>query len=189
MREAYRDKQERPVVASQREDIVNGRRVALRFASVEGRLVCIGLEIGPPVSVNEQGSFVFDTVDDAELDALRSTEIRLPLRELVDKALESAALAALNLSPEVAARFEPHRAAARKSLERKPGRPPQYSDDHYREVARIYEETLRSGRRDPLQACMRELRIEKTTAANKVREARRRGFLTMDYFKKETADA
>jgi hypothetical protein len=35
---------------------------------------------------------------------------------------------------------------------------------------------------------MRELKIEKTAAASKVREARRRGFLTMDYFTKPGAD-
>jgi hypothetical protein len=54
-----------------------------------------------------------------------------------------------------------------------------------RRIARIYEETLRSGRRDPLRAIMRELKIEKTAAASKVREARRRGFLTMEYFGKK----
>jgi hypothetical protein len=89
------------------------------------------------------------------------------------------------LPPETAARLEKHRAIAEKSRPRKPGRPPIYGDDHYREVARIYEETLRNGRRDPLQAIMRELKVEKTAAASKVREARRRGFLTMNYFGKD----
>jgi hypothetical protein len=184
MRDAYRDDQGRPIRASWWETRIGGRRVELRFAIVEGRLVCIGLEIGPPLLENEKGATVFDVRDDAELDALQSTEIRLPLRDLVDQVLEQATTAAVGLAPETAARFERHRAAAKQGR-KKPGRPPVYDDDYYRQVARIYEETLRSGRRDPLRAIMRELHVEKTAAASKVREARRRGFLTISYFPKE----
>jgi len=182
MREALRDDDGRPVQAFRSERLVGGRRVELRFALVEGRLVCVGLELGPPVAENANGSHVFGVVDDGELEPLRTAEIRLPLRELVDEALERAVALTEGLSTETQARFEHHRAAAKKGA-RKPGRPPTHGDDHYREVARIYEETLRNGRRDPLQAIMRALHIEKTAAASKVREARRRGFLTVSYFK------
>lgn len=188
MRDALRDENSRPLRAYHYGRLVGGRRVELRFALVEGRLVCVGLEIGPPVLENEKGVHVFNVVEEAELDPLRATEIRLPLRDLVDQALERGATLGEGLAPETAARFERHREAA-KAGRKKPGRPPMYSDDHYRDVARIYEETLRSGRRDPLQAVMRELQIEKTTAASKVREARRRGILTMTYFKEDQADA
>jgi hypothetical protein len=168
------------------ETTVNDRRVQLRFALVEGRLVCIGIEIGPPLVVNDKNARVFNVIDDAELESLRSAEIRLPLRDLIDKALERAVTLGENLAkfgPEYEARWERHTAAAKRGP-KKLGRPRQFEDDHYQQVATIYEETLRSGRRDPLRAVMRELKIEKTTAASKVREARRRGFLTMDYFEK-----
>jgi hypothetical protein len=187
VRDAYRDDLDRPILGFHHNRLVNGRRVQLRFALVEGRLVCIGLEIGPPITVNDKNARVFNSTDDAELDALRSTEIRLPLRDLIDEALEKAVAMGENLAlmgPEFEARWEQHTAAAKKGR-KKPGRPPLYNDEHYQQVARIYEETLRSGRRDPLQAIMRELHVEKTAAASKVREARRRGFLTMDYFKEQ----
>jgi hypothetical protein len=181
MRNAMRDKQGRPVRAFSNETSVDGRRVELRFAIVEDRLVCIGLEIGPPVLQQDEGPHVFDLADeDAELDPLRSTEIRLPLRELVDRALEYAARAGIGLKPETVARFERHRSAARKG-QKKPGRPAMYDDDHYRKIANLYTQTLESGRRDPLRRIMAELKIEKTTAASQVREARRRGFLTVAY--------
>lgn len=184
MREAYRDENDRPIRAYHYEREIGGRRVDLRFALVEGRLHCIGLEVGPPVLENEKGASVFNVVDDAELDPLRSTEIRLPLRDLIDEALESGATLTEGLAPETVARFQQHTEAAKQGR-KKPGRPAVYGDEHYKQVAAIYEQTLRSGRRDPLKAVMRELKIEKTTAASKVREARRRGFLTMDYFGKE----
>jgi hypothetical protein len=184
MRDALRDEEGRPVLAYFNERVVNGHRVQLRFALVEGRLVCVGLEIGPSLIPKDNGGSVLNVVDDYELDALRSTDIRLPLRDLVDEALEGAVTAAQGLRPETAARFGRHRAAAKEGL-KKPGRPPVYGDDHYQQVAKIYEDTLRSGRRDPLRAIMRELKVEKTAAASKVREARRRGFLTMNYFKEE----
>ncbi len=182
MREALRDDEGRPVQAFRSDRLVGGRRVELRFALVEGRLVCVGLELGPPVLKNAKGPHVFEVVDDGQLEPLRTAEIRLPLRELVDEALERAVALTEGLRPETQARFDQHRAAAKKGA-RKPGRPPTHGDDHYRKVARIYEETLRNGRRDPLQAIMRALHIEKTAAASKAREARRRGFLTARYFK------
>jgi hypothetical protein len=187
MREAIRDDLDRPILGYLHERVVGGRRVQLRFALVEGRLVCIGLEIGPPLVANDKNARVFAAVDDAELNPLRSAEIRLPLRELIDEALERAVALSeklVQMSPELEARWRRHSIAAKEGR-KKPGRPPLYSDDHYKQVAAIYEETLRSGRRDPLKAVMRELKIEKTTAASKVREARRRGFLTIDYFGKE----
>jgi hypothetical protein len=56
--------------------------------------VCIGLEIGPPVeSVGEHDVFRLpegegaEDAADVELDALTSEEIRLPLRDLVEKSL------------------------------------------------------------------------------------------------------
>lgn len=185
MRDARRDELGRPIRVFRYERDVNGRRVELRFALVEGRLVCIGLEAGPPVIEGDGGKHVFNVIDDAELDPLRSAEIRFRLRDLIDEALEHAATRFLSLkTPEARAQLAPLEAAAKKGR-KKPGRPPVHGDDHYREVARIYEETLASGRRDPLQAIRRRFKIEKSAAAGKVREARRRGLLTTDYFKTE----
>jgi hypothetical protein len=180
MRDVLRDEQGRPRRVYHWEAIEGGRRVALDFALVDGRLVCVGLEVGPPV-LEEKGSGVFDVVDEAELDPLTAVSIRLPLRRLVDEALTEAVTLGQGLGSEAQTRLRRTHVAAEKGRKR-PGRPPVYGDDHYRQVAAIYEGRLRQGHRDPLQAVMRELKVEKTTAASKVREARRRGFLTMDYF-------
>jgi hypothetical protein len=188
MREAFRDERGDPIVYKTFERRDGKRRVALRFALVEGRLVCIGVEIGPLVKHNGENAEVFIVSDESELDPLRSTELRLPLRELIDEALEWVIIKDQDfawMGSERAAEWKkvvaPHNAAVRKGR-KKPGRPRQYGDDHYQKVAEVYEQELRSGGRAPLRAVMREFHVEKSTAASWVREAKRLGFLTMEYF-------
>jgi hypothetical protein len=194
MREAFRDEQGDPIVYWTSERWRGSRRMVLRFALVEGRLVCVGIEIGPRVIHNGENAEVFIIRDESELDPIRATEIRFPLRELIDEALEWVIIKDQDIGwmgRERAAEWKGRLAAHNKAAEegrKKPGRPRRLGDDDYRKVAEIYESTLRSGRRDPLRAIMRELHIEKTTAASRVREARRRGFLTTDYFGGGKAD-
>ena len=92
MREAQRNEEGR-VICRYRAgaQTAAGREMELRFAEVEGRLVCIGLRIGPPV-VAASGSSSFELsedeqIADAQLEPLTTDELRIPLRRLIDDAL------------------------------------------------------------------------------------------------------
>ncbi len=61
-------------------------------------------------------------------------------------------------------------------LKAPPGRPPKYGDDHYRQVAKVYEQAASAGKA-PTPVVARECKGSTGTAERWIREARRRGFL------------
>jgi hypothetical protein len=166
-----RDEQGRVACVRRQGFRLRGRRVEVRFADVEGRLVCIGLEIGPQLAEGE--SFV-DAVDE-DLRPLQSAEIRVPLRELVDLAIE---MGALTFPVPPGANLyelgqEMHSLWTRSIAEKKPGRPPLYGRDHFEKVARIYLEHQASGGRAPTKAVADQMAGgSKSTAAKWVARAR-----------------
>jgi hypothetical protein len=156
-----------------------GRRLELRFAEVEGRLACIGLEIGPPLHADKNA---FDGVADEDLRPLRTAETRIPLRDLVDRALETKWVSVAPLPDEDLYTLGRHvvTLADRTIADRKKkmGRPPLYERDHYEDVARIYREHLDRGGRAPTKAVAEALANgSKSTAAKWVARARADGLL------------
>jgi hypothetical protein len=175
VREARRDKSKQVACVKRQAFRVNGRRVEVRFAEVEGRLICIGLEVGPPVYAE---SFI-DAVDE-DLDELKSAEIRYPLRELVDRALESPVLVFPGVPDEELYITLRHMSTLveRTVTEKKgPGRKPVYGSDHFEEVARIYNEHWQKGGRAPTKAVADRFRVSKSAAAKWVARAREMGLL------------
>ncbi len=59
---------------------------------------------------------------------------------------------------------------------RPPGRPPKYGDEHYRQVAKVYEQAASAGKA-PTPPVTREWHCSTSTAERWIRQARRRGFL------------
>ena len=140
--------------------------------------MCIGLEIGPQLAVGVAESFV-DAVDE-DLRPLQSAEIRVPLRELVDRSIEMGALAVpvppgadvYELGQEVMSLW------TRSMKEKKPGRPPLYGRDHFEKVARIYLEHQAKGGRAPTKAVADQMAGgSKSTAAKWVARARELGLI------------
>jgi len=161
-----------------RSDLVyNGRRVGVRFAEVEGRLVCIGLEIGPQMVDPPDKGETFINVRPDDLRPLAAVEMRMPLRRMIDMALEAAVMVRAGTGdPEAdhrafASDLEVLRASQAEPRKR-PGRPPLYGRQHYEEVARIYREHLQAGGRAPTKAVADHFAVTKATAAKWVARAR-----------------
>lgn len=68
-------------------------------------------------------------------------------------------------------------AAEYRSVVRRPKRGQRWSDDHFKEIARLYREKLKSGSRSPNRDLANALQFEASTVSKWVMEARRRGFL------------
>ena len=152
------------------------RRVEPRFAEIEGRLVCIGLQIGP--SVKDE---VFQNVEEEDLKPLRAAEIRLPLRELIDRALEIGTMSR-KVEPgsdpyEVAVDMLSLLDASRAEGSKRPGRPRLHGSEHFAKVAAIYRNHLASGGRAPTKAVAQHFKTTKSTAAKWVARARELGEL------------
>jgi hypothetical protein len=178
MREAVRDRKGRVTCRWRHETMFRGRRIELRFAEVDQRIICVGLEIGPPLRTIGKSTFLQlpddDEIADRELDALTAAEIRLPLGSLVDDALAAGVRMLAGLE-----RWAPPRtvAAGKRSLpsyeqtisaKKKLGRPPLYGPEHFEDVARVY----RAGGRAPTKAVASHFGVQKATAAKWVARAR-----------------
>jgi hypothetical protein len=157
--------------------IANGRRVEVRFAEVRGRLICIGLEVGPHVVDIPNKGETFVNVQDSDLRPLAATDIRMPLRRLVDLALEHAVMVRAGsdnfaTDVEMLARDAAVLDAARSEPRKRTGRPPAYSPEHYAQVARVYREHERTGGRTPTKAVQDRFSVSKSAAAKWVARAR-----------------
>jgi hypothetical protein len=157
--------------------ISNGRRVEVRFAEIDGRLVCIGLEIGPQmVDLQDRGE-TFINVKDEDLRPLMAAEVRLPLRRLIDFGLQGAVMSRVGTG-DVAKDHQAFAAdldvlnAAKAEPRRRPGRPAAYAPAHFEEVARIYREHVRAGGRAPTKAVQEHFTVSKSAAAKWVGRAR-----------------
>jgi hypothetical protein len=158
--------------------LVEGRKIEVRFAELDGRLECIGLEIGP--RMNDNGHFT--EVVESDLRPLSAAEMRFPFRRIVDVGLQAAVMDrvgtddweadqrafAADIDKLNAARAEPRK---------RPGRPPSYGPEHFEKVARIYREHLKDGGRTPTKAVQEHFTVTKSTAAKWVARARELGNL------------
>jgi hypothetical protein len=167
---------------------IRGRRVEVRLADVRGRLVCIGLEIGPAL---EDGETFHDAQDD-DLRPLQSAEIRLPLRELVDLALETKTVVYPapegDVITEEALELLNHMmtvADVTLAERKRTGRPPLYGRDHFEKVAQIYESHRAKGGRTPTKAVADEMKTSKATAAKWVARARSPEFGLLGAYQEE----
>jgi len=157
----------------------NNRRVEVRFAELDGQLVCIGVEIGPKLSDED----VFINVKDGDLRPLAATEIRMPLRHLIDVGLQTAVMSRTGTGD-----FGRDTEAFRDDLGRlnraqteprkRPGRPPSYGEEHFEEVARVYRDHTRAGGRAPTKAVQQRFQpVTKSAAAKWVSRARQMGLI------------
>jgi hypothetical protein len=158
----------------------NGRRVELRFAEVEGRLVCIGLEIGPQLR-DDSGYGTLEIEEDEDLEPLQTAEIRLPLRQLIETMLEYTAMTwtptpGVDPYDDATQKFAMLETAKDESKKRI-GRPPLYGHKHYAEVAKVYREHEKSGGRAPTKAVQTHFKTTKSSAAKWVATARAKELL------------
>jgi len=153
----------------------NDRRIEVRFAEVDGRLICIGLEIGPHLV----DDLKFVNVVEGDLRPLAATDARFPLRRIVDAALPAAVMVRAGTGDHAkdVERFnrdlgvlQRAQAEPRKRI----GRPPIYSREHFEEVARVYSEHLKAGGRTPTKAVQEHFGpgVTKSTAAKWVARAK-----------------
>lgn len=158
-------------------------RVNLHFAMVDGRLECVGFEVGQRPDVRmEYGS------RGLPLKKITSSLIRdIPLASLVDQYIKDVHLqermemdaGATNYLPE----FEEWKQRAKEVLkgleaakETKKGGRPGHPPEHYAEVAEIYARAYKE-RRSPLVAIQDHFSISKSTAAKWVSRCRELGLL------------
>jgi len=151
----------------------NGRRIEVRFAEIDDRLVCIGLEIGP--KLNDEERFV--NVKEDDLKPLTAAEVRFPFRRLVEAGLQSALLVRTgtgDFAADIQALVADTKTleTARAEPPKRTGRPPTYGREHYAKVARIYREHVNAGGRAPTKAVQKVFQVEKSTAAKWVSKAR-----------------
>jgi hypothetical protein len=149
-----------------------GRWIQLRFAEVEGRLVCVGLEIGP--HLRDDG--YLENVEDDDLKPLTTAEIRLPLRELIERILPYAGMQwtptpGVDIYDDARQKFAMLETAKAESKKRS-GRPPAYGPDHYALVAFIYQGHEAIGGHAPTKAVAEYFGTTKSTAAKWVARAR-----------------
>lgn len=154
--------------------IWNGRRIEARFAMIDGRLECVGLEIGPMLTPDE--TFHVDAKG-SELRPLTTAEMRFPFRRVIDMA-RGVAIMVRTGTGDFDADFRELVAdmnaldAAKQEPAKRPGRPPAYGRDHFRKVARVYREHVTSGGRTPTKAVQEHFTVTKSTAAKWVARAR-----------------
>jgi hypothetical protein len=146
-------------------------RIVLRFAEVDGRMVCVNIEIGAD----------FDRDDELDPEPI-TTEIlrRIPLARLIEETLGQAVRgyeAASEWEGGIAERAKERLPAVRAGSEgrKRPGRPRLYGDEHFAEVANIYRS--HSGGRSPTKAVEDHFKVNKSTAAKWVARAREIGLL------------
>jgi hypothetical protein len=165
---------------------VDGTRVVLRYAEVDGRAECVGLEVGAD----------FEASDARDPPPLTSSALRrIKLAELIeegarryrDQLRELAELPGfLNSEPDpegerLARRT---RTSARRRLPAatattrrgRTGRPIERGPEHLAQVAKVYAHAYRAGQR-PTEAVRQEWQVSKTTAAKWVARAREAGLL------------
>jgi transposase len=150
----------------------SGYLVTLDFAEVGGRLECVRFSIGAAV----------ETPDAPEPEPVTASAIRsVPLQRLIDKAL---AEETKNLrrwarragDSDSGDYLQARAAAAEASLPRAQGRPREYSEEHFKEVADAYTRAWKIGDR-PTKAVAEQWQVSRSTAAKWVARARATGLL------------
>jgi hypothetical protein len=165
--------------------IWNGRRIDVRFALLDDRLTCVGLEIGPHLKEDqtfEQTNAGGEPIED--LRPLTAAEMRFPFRTIVDTAIEHAVMqrsipAGVPFAESSAAFGDDMTTLKRLQAKHRPGpgRPALYGPDHYEQVADTYREHLAAGGRAPTKAVAERFSVSKSAAAKWVAKAREIGAL------------
>jgi hypothetical protein len=182
---ARRDPDGALYLAADHPALVGGVPVRLMFAEVDGRLVCVRVELGPDFEDTQQPDPVRITTE-----LLRT----IPITRLTDDLLVTlaeqarAASAAANLEAMPAeqrrqwkAAAEEWRTQAESTTTKRPGRPRKYGDKHWQEVAEVYN--ANSGGRSPTRAVTRHFsrkwktEVSKSTAAKWVAHCRSIGLI------------
>lgn len=139
--------------------------VKFAFGFVGGRIRCVGMSV-----LAITGASAFSAARLREIPSARMIEeiLAFPPRELVKRAklppfnsmgqLQEVGLSRLRVGSKIYCGR---------------GRPTEYGEDHYREVARVYRSSLSK----PTQAVAEAFDVKRTTAANWVRTARQLGLL------------
>jgi hypothetical protein len=142
-------------------------RVVLRFAEVDGRLVCANVEVGVD----------FENPDEHDPTPITTGVWRsVNVSRLVDEALLSAvrtlrAASTFEGAGETAQRRLPQVEAALKR--KKVGRPPKWTAEELEEVSRVYRE--HSGGRSPRKAVAKHFHLSDSGAAKVIARARALG--------------
>jgi hypothetical protein len=155
--------------------------VVLRFASVEGRMECVGVDVEPV----PRGTRVLTAV------ALRS----IPLGKLVEKRRPKPGDVNVSVEPggivwkggEVNATVTPSTVAAVAAVgaptvsgtaaARRGGRPPKYGPEHWQKVADVYRTAFAGKRLTPTRAVARRFKVSQSAAAKWVAKCRDLGLL------------
>lgn len=153
-------------VFSQPEVIVNGTRIALYFAEVDGRAVCARVEIGA------------DFTDPTEPDPAPITSQLVRELGLSTRIAESIAgyadmcrtLTGWSSKPSIRATVPGVEAAL--EGRRRPGRPRLYDEAHYRSVATFYNAEAKAGNPAATKAVAEQWNVSASTAAKWVGHAR-----------------
>jgi hypothetical protein len=147
--------------------------ITLDFAYVGGRVECVRVAIGG--DLEDPGS--------PDPSPVTASVLRgIPLRRLVDEALVEHTRTLRRWARERWPRGQrpallaERVAAAEASLGRPPGRPPMYTEDHFKEVAATYDSAY-AARDHPTEAVADEWDVSIPTAAKWVARARQLGFL------------
>jgi hypothetical protein len=162
-------------------------RLKVEFAEVDERLVCVNVQLGTDLEEFD----VFNDPDGPSPEPLTtamwrqvnlSTEIAEALQGMA-RFTDNAALAA-----RAAARFGHDEAATKAAYEqlgstaertlemtKQVGRPPLYDDDHYRDVARVYEANRSGGK--PRKAVADHFSVSLSQAAKWVSTARTKEYI------------
>jgi len=147
--------------------------VTLDFAEVGGRLECVRFEIGADMDEPNSPDPVPVTAS-----ALRG----IPLGELIDQALFERTKTLRRWAKEAgpaggrSRRLRDRVASAEASLGRAPGRPPEYSEDHFKQVADAYTRAWKIGGH-PTESVATQWHVSPSAAAKWVARAREMGFL------------
>lgn len=157
--------------------VVEGVPVRLCFAeALEGRIVLTRVEVGhdfedtevaDPLPVTTKlwrAISIGRLTQEAVLKLIEDTHVATDQAET----WEAVGVEHSHVAP-LRAQADAVRAAAESSLERRPGRPPLYDDDHWAAVLRVY----RSGARWPRKAVMEAFNLSASAASKQIEKAKR----------------
>jgi hypothetical protein len=176
------------------QEIPGPTRLVLRFAEIDGAIACVNIEIGsdftnetepepkpittalvrsiPIARVIEQS--LWATIRSLQEGGAAPVDRRSVDVILADETLDTEPMK-YGISTQYADALAAKVGAGIEQAKQRPGRPPQYDDEHFAEVARVYHE--HSGGRAPRKAVAKRFDISDSTAAKWIARAREKGLL------------
>lgn len=188
-----------------RSEQIGPPRVVFRFAEVDGRVILANVEVGANFTNRDEPVLQHVELDEDFLDnpeqpdpvPVTTADLRsLRLGARADKALADYVRALRRMLDRADIDDDPPEwRAVRKATERRlppaeaggerkrPGRPPAYGDDHYRDVASVYRD--HAGGRSPTKAVAEHFNVSKAAAAKWVARARELAMLEPFFTERE----